>query len=85
MSTAPTLGPLQYFLIPAGAILGILIGMWLPKAEFVQRRASWVFWLAMIFNFLMLNLSYLAGGGVWARIIFAFTMGFLAFGVKLLR
>ena len=85
MTSIPTIGSLQYFLIPACAILGIVTGIWLPRTRLAQRRAPTFFGLVCMINFLLLQLSYLAGGGVWTRISYAFAMGLFAFSIKLLK
>ena len=80
-----SIGQLQYILIPACAFLGIAAGTLLPRADFARRRAGWIFWLALLVNFALLNLTYLAGGSAWTRVTFAFMMGFFAFAIKLLK
>ena len=85
MNPIPTLGSLQYFLIPACAVLGIVAGIWLPRTNLAQRRAPAFFGLICMVNFLLLEISFRAGGGVWTRIIFAFAMGCFAFSIKLLK
>ena len=80
-----TLKVLQYFLIPAGAALGLIVGILLPRTKIARRWGAPTFWGAFAINLLIFNLSYLVGGGVWTRIIFAFIMGFITCGLKLLR
>jgi hypothetical protein len=85
MNPIPTLGPLQYVLIPAVAVLGIALGILLPRTNIAQRRATTIFGLVCMVNFSLLHLAYMAGGGVWTRISYAFAMGLFAFAIKLLK
>ncbi|MEW6735031.1 MAG: hypothetical protein AB1489_27315 [Acidobacteriota bacterium] len=85
MSELLSLKVLQYFLLPLSAMLGICLGIWLPRTGIAQRRAVSVFCFALVIELGLFNLTYLIGGRVWTRIVFAFTMGFIAFGVRLLK
>jgi hypothetical protein len=80
-----TLKVLQYFLIPTAAVTGILTGVWLPRTSLGQRRGLLLFVITLVLGFFFIELSYLTGGGVWTRTIFAFISGYIAFGIKLLK
>lgn len=76
---------LQYILLPLGAGLGIMTGILLPRTAIAQRHSVIVFLSAFAIIFLVHNIAGMVGGSMWARATFAFTMGFIALGIKLLR
>jgi hypothetical protein len=85
MSIMPSLNKLQYFLLPACFVLGLYVGILLPRFNIVKKHAVLTFWLTIGAFILMVQVADFIGGDVWARLTFAFAMGYLSFALKLLR
>lgn len=76
---------LQVYLIPISGFFGIFVGIKITNTNLAKNYPGSIFWLALSVNFILLQLAYLLGGDIWARLTYAFMMGCFAFSIKLLR
>jgi hypothetical protein len=79
------LNTIKYLLLPALGIAGLITGAMLPRLSLVQRHAVLFFWLSLLTLFLLIKVVHVAAGDYWARLTFAYAMGYLAFALRLLK
>lgn len=81
----PSLKTLQYVLMPVGACAGMLTGIYFTRLPITKKYGFLLFWGTLVCGILVVKLASMIGGDAWARISFAYSMGYLAFSMKMLR